>query len=64
MERDRLCGSPRRPTGKRVAGQMSMLTKFNPGLQVALSVAGVSVCPAGTVVPAVGTGTRQADGMA
>jgi hypothetical protein len=41
-----------------------MLTNFNPGLQAALSVAGVSAWPAETVIPAVGTRTRQADGMA
>ena len=64
MARDLLCGSPRRPTGTRVAGQMSMLTKFNPRLQAAMSGAGVSAKPAGTVIPAVGTRTRQADGMA
>jgi hypothetical protein len=60
----RLCGSPRRPTATGVAGHMSMLTKFNPGLQAALSGVGVSAWPAETVIPAVGTRTRQAEGMA
>ena len=63
MSRDSLCGSPGRPTGTRVAGHMSMLTKFNPDLQATLSGARVSARSAGPANPALGTSTRQADGM-